>query len=146
MAGIVHIEHQYDASADAVWALAKDFDALIQMSAGSVKYRGLPDTAGLTEGDVIEFEVSPFGLLPWQPYRVEMLEVDDAARRFVSLESGAGVKSWRHTLTVVPEGEGCRQTDHVEIDAGAMTWPTTLAARRMYRRRDIARRRLLGLT
>ena len=144
MSGRVHVEHIYAASPDAVWDIALDFEALADLSAGSVTYRGLP-AGRVAQGDMIDFEVSPFGPLPWKPYRVEMVEVDHDARRFVSLEHGAGVKTWRHTLTVVPEGEGARQIDEIEIDAGWMTPVIVRLARRMYAKRDSPRRRLLGL-
>lgn len=140
----MHIEHVYDAPVEAVWDVALDFQKLAELSAGSVVYRGLP-AGRVGQGDVIAFEVSPFGLLPWKPYRVEMIEVDHDAHRFVSLEHGAGVKTWRHTLTLRTEGDATRQIDEIEIDAGVMTPVIVRLARRMYAKRDGPRRRLLGL-
>ena len=144
MSRTVRLVHDYAAPPAAVWAIAKDFTKLADMSAGSVSYRGLPE-APVKEGDVVDFEVKPFYARSFKPYRVEMLGVDDAARRFVSLEHGAGVKTWRHTLSVEETPGGSRQTDEIVIDAGAMTWFGALLARRMYAKRDSVRRRLLGL-
>ena len=144
MSRTVHVEHRYEASPDAVWARAKRFDELEQLSAGSVAYRGLP-TAPVTQGQTLRFDAKPFYARSWKPYRVHMREVNDAERRFVSEEEGAGVKLWRHTLSVVPDGRGARQVDEIEIDAGWATPLVALLARRMYRKRDAPRRKLLGL-
>ena len=144
MARTIRLEHRYDTDPDRVWAMAKDFSTLEQMNSGSVAMRGLP-VEPVREGETITFEVKPFYARSWKPYHVEMLEVNDAERRFVSLEYGAGVKTWRHTLTVEPDGYGARQVDEIAIDAGPMTWAVALLAQRMYRKRDPVRRRLLGL-
>lgn len=138
----IHLEHDYPDHPDTVWAFAKDFTMLAPMSEGSVAFQNLPQDP-VVQGQVIEFLVKPFYTRRFNPYRVVMHEVNDAARRFVSHEDGAGVKSWIHTLSVVPTDTGCRQIDEIEIDAGLMTPLVALLAKRMYRKRGIARARLL---
>lgn len=139
----IRIESTYAASPDALWAFAKDFTQLAPVSEGSVEFRGLP-TEPVVQGQVVDFEVKPFYARAFKPYRVTMLEVDDTARAFLSSEEGAGVKSWRHRLSVLPEGSGSRQIDVIEIDAGLMTPLVALLARRMYKKRAKARARLLA--
>lgn len=140
----IRLVHDYDASPDAVWALAKDFTKLADMSEGSVAYRGLPDEP-VKQGDVVRFEVKPSYARSWKPFTVFMKVVDDERRRFVSNEEGAGVKSWEHTLTVDETPTGARQTDEITIDAGWLTPFVAFMAKRMYSRRDAVRRRLLGI-
>ncbi len=144
MARTIRVEHHYATTPQKVWEAAKQFDDLPALSAGSVQYRGLP-TEPVKQGDVIEFEVQPFYTKKWNPYKVTMAEVNDAERRFVSVEEGAGVKEWRHTMRVVPDGDGAKQIDEITIDAGLMTWPISLMAKRMYKSRDAPRRKILGL-
>ena len=55
------------------------------------------------------------------------------------------MKEWRHTMRVVPDGDGAKQIDEITIDAGLMTWPISLMAKRMYKGRDAPRRKILGL-
>ncbi|MCB1389981.1 MAG: SRPBCC family protein [Rhodobacteraceae bacterium] len=143
MAKTIRIESTYAASPDALWAFAKDFTQLAPVSAGSVEFRGLPPDP-VVRGQVVDFEVKPFYARAFKPYRVTMLEVDDTRRRFFSAEEGAGVKSWRHRLSVLPDGAGSRQIDEIEIDAGLMTPLVALMAKRMYRKRALVRARLLA--
>lgn len=143
MAQTIRIESRYPASADALWTFAKDFTLLAPVSEGSVSFRGLPPDP-VVQGQVVDFEVKPFYAKGFKPYRVTMLEVDDAARQFLSSEEGAGVKSWRHRLSVLEDGTGARQIDEIEIDAGLMTPLVAFFARRMYRKRAEARARLLA--
>ena len=139
----IRIESTYDASPDAVWAFAKDFSQLAPLSAGSVEFRGLSDVP-VVQGQVVEFQVKPFYAKTFKPFRVTMVEVNDTARRFVSQEEGAGVKSWRHTLSVSENGSGARQVDEIEIDAGLMTPLIAFFARRMYQKRAVVRAKLLS--
>jgi ligand-binding SRPBCC domain-containing protein len=142
MAQTIHLEHDYANDPDTVWAFAKDFTMLAPMSEGSVAFQGLP-TEPVVQGQVVDFQVKPFYARSFKPYRVIMHEVNDAERRFVSLEEGAGVKSWRHTLSVTATETGARQIDEIEIDAGFMTPIIAVLAKRMYRKRGVARARLL---
>ena len=143
MAKTIRIESTYAANADSVWAFAKDFSLLAPLSAGSVEFRGLSPVP-VIQGQVIEFEVKPFYSRAFKPFKVKMVEVNDKARRFVSDEHGAGVKSWRHTLSVTQNSASSRQIDEIEIDAGLMTPLVAFLAKRMYTKRAAVRARLLS--
>ncbi|RED13324.1 SRPBCC family protein [Pontivivens insulae] len=145
MARTIRIENEYAAPPQDVWAIAKDFANLAPLSAGSVEYRGLK-SGPVALGDVIDFEVKVMGRGDWKPYRVELVELDDAQFRYVTMEQGSGVKSWRHSLEIQPTASGSKQIDTIEIDAGWLTLPTAILAKRMYRQRHAPRLALLGLS
>nr|WP_321509497.1 SRPBCC family protein [uncultured Celeribacter sp.] len=139
----VVLQHEYDAAAQDVWALATDLDALKEIMEGVVTFEGLPG-GRVYEGQQITVQVSLFGKLPSQPYFMEVLECDDKAMILRSSEKGAGVKSWRHTLTVEPTASGSRLRDVIEIDAGWITWAYALWAKYLYGKRHKPRVRLLA--
>lgn len=139
----VRLEHQYTAPAREVWALATDLDALREIMDGIVTFEGLP-SGRVYQGQKITVQVSLFGKLPPQPYFMEILECDDEAMILRSFETGAGVKSWRHTLTVEPQRSGSRLRDVIEIDAGWMSWAFALWARFLYRKRHEPRVQMLA--
>ncbi|QFT59675.1 Polyketide cyclase / dehydrase and lipid transport [Sulfitobacter sp. THAF37] len=139
----VTLEHEYAATAQEVWALATDLDALKEIMEGVVEFEGMPGDR-VYQGQKINVLVSLFGKLPAQPYYMEVLECDDDAMILRSLEQGAGVRSWRHTLSVEPRGTGCLLRDVIEIDAGWMTWAFALWARYLYRKRHEPRVRILA--
>lgn len=145
MIKVVSLSFYYPTDADRVWTVSSDYDALEKVTAGMVAFRGLPRRR-MVQGDALNVEVSMFGLLPWKPYRIEMIEVDNDARTYLSEEHGAGVKTWTHRHRVTPTGAGCTLTDRIEIDAGRLTLVAALWARLMYQRRHPARLRLLGLS
>ena len=139
----VILDHDYAASAQDVWALATDLDALKEVTQGVVAFEGMP-SGRVYEGQKITVQVSLFGKLPPQPYFMEVLKCDNDAMILQSFEKGAGVKSWRHTLTVEPRPSGSRLRDVIEIDAGWMTWAFALWARYLYRKRHEPRVRILA--
>lgn len=140
----IEIEHDYAVPADRLWALVTDYDALAEVMAGIVAFDGLPQGRTQT-GQSFEVMVSLFGKLPQQPYQMEILACDDDAMVLRSSEKGAGVKSWRHCLTVTSTPKGCRLTDRIEIDAGWLTPVFALWAGFLYRARHKPRLRILGL-
>tara|TARA_B100000378_G_C18029800_1_gene407119 strand:- start:1309 stop:1587 length:279 start_codon:yes stop_codon:yes gene_type:complete len=75
---------------------------------------------------------------------MEVLECDNEAMILRSFEKGAGVKSWRHTLTVEPLQSGSRLRDVIEIEAGWMTWAFARWARFLYRKRHEPRIQMLA--
>lgn len=139
----VVLEHKYAAPAEDVWALATDLDALKEIMKGVVTFQGLP-SGRVYQGQKITVQVSLFGQLPPQPYFMEVLKCDDDAMILQSSETGAGVKSWRHTLTVEPLPSGSRLRDFIEIEAGWMTPAFALWARFLYRKRHEPRVRILA--
>lgn len=142
MPGQVHVVSEYNCSADDLWAITKDLDALVQMNAKMVRMEGVP-SGDMYEGQQIDAQVSLFGKLPAQPYGITILQVDDTARMFRSTEQGSGVKSWNHVGRVEETPNGAKLIDHIDIDAG---WKTPLVvgwANILYRARHKPRLRLL---
>ncbi|MCA0964334.1 SRPBCC family protein [Salipiger bermudensis] len=139
----VRLEHEYSSPAKEVWALVTDLDALAEITDGIVTFEGLP-SGRVYQGQQITVRVSLFGILPPQPYFMEVLECDNDALVLRSFEKGAGVKSWRHTLTVEPQQSGSRLREVIEIDAGWMSWAFALWARFLYRKRHEPRVQMLA--
>jgi ligand-binding SRPBCC domain-containing protein len=138
----VVIENEYAVPPDVLWALVTDYAALAEVMQGLILFEGLPEGRTFT-GQSFDVQVSLFGKLPWQPYHMDVLECDDAAMILRSSEVGAGVKHWRHTLTVTPTEVGSHLMDRIEIDAGLMTPVFAAWARYLYRARHAPRVKLL---
>lgn len=143
MTAVIKLSHDYASPPEKVWALATDFDALAEVCKPLVHFSGLPN-GRCKEGMKASVQVRLFGVMPPQPYTMEVLEQDDTAMRLRSSELGAGVTSWKHTLQVAPNGSGARLTDHVEIDAGWLTPVFAWWGRKLYKHRHKPRLRLLG--
>lgn len=139
----ISLVHNYPVSADKLWNLVVDYDALHQVMKGIISFDGLPNGRAQT-GHQINVMVSLFGRLPKQPYYMEILECDDQRRIMRSSEKGAGVKSWFHTLSVETTPEGSRLAESISIDAGLLTPLFTAWAGYLYRARHKPRLRLLG--
>jgi hypothetical protein len=72
------------------------------------------------------------------------VELDEATRTMRSREHGGMLKEWNHTLHVEPvNGQRCRYSDTIEIDAGAMTGIVAAVATVFYRYRQRRWRRLV---
>jgi len=71
----------YPVDADTLFALASDLDALDAVSKPFVVFDHLP-SGPIRAGQVIDVDVSIFGLLPSQPYRMHVVECNPLARRF----------------------------------------------------------------
>lgn len=130
----VQLRHNYAFPAQAVWQVATDLDHLKIVTEGLLAFRDLP-SGRIAEGQTLDVQVSLLGLLPYQPYRMQVVHSDDEQMRFASEEQGVGVKVWRHRLHVVSTATGAQLHETIEIDAG---WKTPLFvawARFMYRRR-----------
>ncbi|WP_424972716.1 hypothetical protein [Dinoroseobacter sp. S76] len=139
----LHLTHDYPYSASAVWHVATDLDHLRAVTEGLLAFRHLPSGA-IHEEQILEVEVSLFGRLPFQPYRMVVEALDPVDMSFQSDEQGAGVRVWRHHLQVVPTSEGSRIDERIEIDAGLATPLFMLWARVMYRARHKPRLRILA--
>jgi hypothetical protein len=138
----VLVENDYATSPKRLWELVTDYGGLAEIMRGLVTFEGLP-TGRTQTGQKMNVMVSMFGKLPSQPYYMEVLECDDSRMILRSSEKGAGVKSWRHTLTVTETELGCRLTDRIEIDAGLLTPLFVLWAKYLYQARHKPRMKLL---
>lgn len=139
----VIVVHDYDVPPARLWNLVTDYAALAEVMSGFARFDGLPKGRTYT-GQVVEVRTSLFGVLPSQPYRMEVVECDDVAMRLISSERGMGVTRWAHTLQVAPHGGGCRLTDAIEIEAGLATPIYAAWARFIYRARHKPRLRILS--
>ncbi|MGJ3232846.1 MAG: hypothetical protein ACFE0P_13735 [Oceanicaulis sp.] len=128
------VERRYALSAHDHWARIVQYDELAEAMEGQVRYVGLPE-GEIVEGQAYDLKLFLFGWIPTGRWRIEVLERNDAERRVRSFEQGGAVKSWRHTLTVTPHGEGCIHRDALEIDAGWLTGFYAKTARKMYEQR-----------
>ncbi len=142
MSKTIQLTHEYDASPDAVWQVATDFDAFVAATKRLVTFEGLPD-GEMYEGQKIDVRFRLLGIMPPQPYHMEVVTYDPAARMFQSREGGGPVKLWAHHLKVEPTETGARLIDTVEIDAGWLTRVYVWFGRFMYRQRHPVRVRLL---
>lgn len=139
----VRLSHVYDHPPQAVWDVATDFDCLKEAMRGLITFKGMP-SGTIHKGQVINVEVSMFGLLPYQPYRMELVELDPVARHFKSDEQGMGVDHWQHSLRVLPHARGAELVDEIEIEAGWRTSVVCAWARYMYKRRHKPRLEMLA--
>ncbi|WP_052249517.1 SRPBCC family protein [Tateyamaria sp. ANG-S1] len=143
MTAQISLSHDYTASAKDVWRVATDFAALAEVCRPLITFEGLPE--GRCEaGQHLSVGVRLFGLLPAQDYQMEVVAQDDVAMTLQSAEHGAGVKSWRHHLTVTPTETGARLTDTIDIDAGPLTPLFAWWGRKLYAHRHKGRLRLLA--
>ena len=138
----VTLTHDYPHPPAAVWQVATDLDDLAEVCRPLLRFSGLP-SGRIRQGQVIEVGVRLFGILPEQPYRMTVVELDDDAMTFRSDENGSGVEYWRHTLSVTADGPGARLTETIEIEAGRATPAFAAWARLLYRRRHPGRLRIL---
>jgi hypothetical protein len=139
----VDLIHEYPYPARLVWDVVTDLGFLKEVTSGLVAFRGLP-SGKITLGQKIEVEVSLFGWLPYQAYRMELVEVDVRDHHFRSVESGAGVKSWTHRLRLEDTATGCRLIEKIEIDAGLITPAFRAWATFLYKRRHAPRLEILN--
>ena len=140
---VVRLSHIYDHPTEQVWRVATDLDCLKEAVRGLLSFQGLPSGA-IHQGQVLDVKVSMFGILPAQPYRMEVIEFDGSAHRFVSREEGMGVEHWQHSLRIIPHERGAELIDEIEIEAGWRTSMIAAWARYMYKRRHAPRLRMLA--
>lgn len=138
----VKLSHDYSFPAEQVWAIATDLDHLRTVTNGLLTFRDMP-SGRIHEGQHLKVQVSLFGKLPYQPYEMTVVTCDQANMSFQSEEVGAGVKSWRHALIVVPTKSGSRIEEEITIDAGITTWILAAWARFLYRKRHAPRLHIL---
>ena len=144
MAKIVQLVHDYPVPADRLWDVATDWASFIEAMKGLATFRGLPDQP-LHKGQIINSEVSLFGLLPFFPWTMEVRECDPERGVVKSHEYGGSVKRWDHTIKIEETETGSRLTDTIMIDAGYQTPIYVWWARLNYGRRHKPRLRMLGL-
>lgn len=141
----LRLTHHYpDSTPREVWNLATSLAALHEVCAPLLNFEGIPREGRIKTGDHFEPLVRLFGRMPPQPYAMTVVSCDDDAMSFQSDEKGAGVRKWAHHLQVLPEGDGARIEEEIEIKAGLLTPLFYLWARTLYRHRHKPRLKLLA--
>jgi ligand-binding SRPBCC domain-containing protein len=136
----ISVSHLHDHPAEEVWASILSYPALQELASGDVNFGALPNREARA-GDDFRLPMKLLGL-PLARYRMQVVDRDDHRLRLQTHEGGGPVKTWDHTVEVVPQGrDRCLVTDRVDIEAGLMTPLVAAKARRLYKER--ARRRAL---
>ena len=144
MSRTVTLHHDYPYPARDVWEVATDFACFSEAMQGVASFEGMPMQGRLKANDVFDVKVRLFGKLPPMDYHMELVQFDDEAMTFTSIEHGGSIKRWSHHLTVTSTPEGSRLTDRVEIDAGLSTLLMTFWAKFVYSKRHKPRLRMLA--
>ena len=142
--GLIQVANDYPVDVDALWDISIDLGAMAHTMKGLLRYDGLQHCPA-TEGMVLNYDVSLFGVLPARPCRVEFVELDRDALRFRTVETGGGLRAWNHVMQIEATTTGSRLIDTVEIEAD-VAWQTPIFerfARHVYRRRHAPRLDLL---
>jgi hypothetical protein len=130
---------RYPRHADSVFADALSFAEMAEATRGVAVYRDMPEGA-MEEGRTYTLNVTVWGVMRNPNYQVHVERVDHAARQVQSREFGWMIRQWDHTLSVVPEGDGCIWTDHIVIDCswatGYMSWVAKVLYRTRHRNRQ----------
>lgn len=112
-----------DAAADLVWAAVRTPQAFRFVTRGLIDWRPLQGRVEpWREGEEATGWLLVGEVLPFSRHRLRIAEIDDRRRVLRSDESGGAIRSWRHDIVVEPlDGDRCRYTDVIVIDAGPLT-------------------------
>lgn len=136
---IVEVVSTFALPIDHVWCLLKRGDTLAFVTAGQVRFQGLPEEwcPGKTYQLQVSLRQSWLGWTLWQDYAVTVTAVDANSYTIVTSEQGAGyIRSWQHVMQLEAiSPTKCRYTDVITIDAGWRTWGVRRWAMRYYRDR-----------
>jgi hypothetical protein len=137
--------------ADHVWGLLLEPATMAHVLRGLI---GFPSQVGghvpFAEGDEGRGWLRLFHVVPFSRWSILVVQVDDERRIIRTHEHGWPIRRWDHTLEVEPTATGCRYTDSLVLDAGALTpvaaRVATLIFRYRHRRwRAMARRRATAI-
>ena len=141
----VHVETVLPTSADRVWPAMLSPATFLYVCKGLF---GFPALAGRTEwlrvGERGTGWLFAFHVIPAYRHTIEVVDVDQAAGTIRTREHGGILKAWNHTLHVEPlDGNSCRYSDTVDIDAGVLTAVVVAVANGIYRYRQRRWRKLV---
>lgn len=122
-----------------VWHAMQRTDSLLFLSAPMIRFRPL-DPAKLPEtwqvGKTYRFHLSLFGFLPLGWHEIRPVRIDEDAKEIENNDRTPTTKSWRHVLSVRPDGAtACFYSDTLDVDAGLLTPIQTWFLKRYYRHR-----------
>ena len=138
MAAELLVTAHYADDADSMFEKASSFADMIEVTKKISTYEGLP-ALPMVQGRTYKTNVKVFGLFSAKDYAIRIDTLCKTMRRMQSSEHSDSVKSWKHTLDVMPDGEGSIWTDRICIDAGLMTPVLARYARFMYLHRHTQR-------
>ena len=135
------------APAETVWHAVQTVAAFRYVTRGLVRLPALSLPEGrLTVGTSVSGRLWVLGVVPAHVHRLEVVELDDAARVLVTEESGGLLRRWRHTISVRQTGERtATYRDEVLLDAGRWTPLAVVVVTAFYRLRQRRWRRLAAL-
>lgn len=141
----VHVETILPTSADRVWSAMLSPATFLYVCKGLL---GFPALAGRTEplrqGERGTGWLLAFHVIPAYRHTIEVIDVDEASGTIRTREHGGILKAWNHTLRVEPlQGDSCRYSDTVDIDARLLTGVVVVLANAIYRYRQRRWRRLV---
>lgn len=128
------VSARYKMGPDDLFSRATDFRDLMEATRRISTYAGLP-LGPMEEGGVYRTDIRIFGLFRCNDYQIRVDRLCQDTRVMESYESNDRVRFWSHRLEIRPEGTGSVWTDHVILDAGALTPVVSRYARFMYRHR-----------
>lgn len=129
---------RYAEDADTMFEKASSFADMIAVTKKISTYEGLP-ALPMVQGRTYKTNVKIFGIPAAKNFAIRIDTLCKTMRRMQSSEHNDTIKCWKHTLDVMPDGDGSVWTDHVCIDAGLTTPILARYARFMYRHRHTQR-------
>ena len=108
--------HVYPTDPDRLFELVTDLDTLEAVTRPWMRFDHLP-SGPVHEGQVIDVDLSLFGLLPARPYRMVVTKCTDAGHQMTSDETGMGTHLV-HRLEVHPCAQGAELVDIIEVESG----------------------------
>lgn len=135
---------RYPRPADAVFADALSFAEMAAATRGVAVYRDLPE-GSMEQGRTYTLNVTVWHVMRNPNYQVHVERIDPMERVVQSREFGWMIRQWDHTLSVVPDGDGCIWTDRIVIDCSWATGYMSWVAKVLYLRRH-ANRQGQGIT
>lgn len=128
------VSAHYTRAPDVAFTDARSFDDMARVSRGVATYKDMP--TGLMEpGQTYTINVTVWGVMRNPHYQVHVETVDNAARVMQSREHGWMIRQWDHTVTIIPDGDGCRWTDRILVDCDWATGFMARVARILYKTR-----------
>ncbi|WP_157770130.1 hypothetical protein [Ruegeria marisrubri] len=116
--------HVYPVDPDRLFELVTDLDTLEAVTKPWMRFDHLP-SGPVREGQVIDVDMSLFGLFPARPYKIVVTKCAGSQHVMTSDETGMG-SHLVHMLEVHPSGEGSAElVDRIEVEAG---WAAPLVA------------------
>lgn len=144
----VEVSSHLDASPDTVWSALQRPDTLRYVSAPLIRFVPvdppvLPEL--WAEG---EYGVGMWflGIVPIGSQTIRISWPDPVGQSRFIRDNGRGrlASRWDHPISVVPEGDGTRYTDRIEVEAGWLTGPVAGFARIFYAHRQRRLNRFLN--